>query len=84
MNALEHAALSELRVIADLHIHSRFSQATSMSMNIQEISTYAQLKGLGLVGTGDFTHPDWNAELKRELEEAVSYTHLTLPTNREV
>jgi len=62
-------ALSRLRVIADLHIHSRFSQATSMNMNIREISTYAQLKGLGLVGTGDFTHPDWNRELKQELEE---------------
>jgi len=62
-------ASSELRIIADLHIHSRFSRATSMSMNIQEISTYAQLKGLGLVGTGDFTHPDWNREMKRELEE---------------
>jgi len=69
MNPLNTRALPELRVIADLHIHSRFSQATSMSMNIQEISTCAQLKGLGLVGTGDFTHPDWNAELKRELEE---------------
>lgn len=40
-----------------------------MNMNIQEISTYAQLKGLGLVGTGDFTHPDWNRELKQELEQ---------------
>jgi len=67
--SLKTRALPELRVIADLHIHSRFSQATSMSMNIREISTYAQLKGLGLVGTGDFTHPGWNAELKRELEE---------------
>jgi len=38
-------------------------------MNIREVSSYAQLKGLDLIGTGDFTHPDWNAELKHELEE---------------
>lgn len=53
-----------------------------MNMNVREISTYAQLKGLGLVGTGDFTHPDWNKELKRELEE-VEGTGTFRPRNYE-
>ena len=58
-----------LRVVADLHIHSRFSRATSQSMNITEISRFAKIKGLKLVGTGDFTHPKWFSELANELTE---------------
>jgi len=58
-----------LRVIADLHIHSRFSRATSEKMNITEITRFARVKGLNLVGTGDFTHPKWLDELKTELIE---------------
>jgi len=58
-----------LRVIADLHIHSRFSRATSEKMNITEITRFARIKGLNLVGTGDFTHPRWLEELKTELVE---------------
>jgi uncharacterized protein (TIGR00375 family) len=58
-----------LRVIADLHIHSRFSRATSQSMNISEISRFAKTKGLKLVGTGDFTHQKWYKELSQELTE---------------
>jgi len=64
-----------LRVVADLHIHSRFSRATSQSMNITEISRFAKIKGLKLVGTGDFTHPKWFSELTNELAE-VSGTNL--------
>lgn len=58
-----------MRVIADLHIHSRFSRATSQKMNIDEITRFAQIKGLNLVGTGDFTHPKWLEELKEKLVE---------------
>jgi len=58
-----------MRVIADLHIHSRFSRATSEKMNIAEITRFARIKGLNLVGTGDFTHPRWLEELKRDLVE---------------
>jgi len=58
-----------LRVIADLHIHSRFSRATSEKMSIAEITRFARIKGLNIVGTGDFTHPKWLDELKRELVE---------------
>ncbi len=59
-----------MRVIADLHIHSRFSRATSQKMNIGEIARFARVKGLNVVGTGDFTHPKWLEELKRDLIEA--------------
>ena len=56
-----------MRIIADLHIHSRFSRATSEKMNITEIARFAQIKGLNLVGTGDLTHPKWLEELNSAL-----------------
>lgn len=59
--------VEQLRVIADLHIHSRFSRATSENMNLAEIERFAQIKGLSLVGCGDFTHPSWMRELKSQL-----------------
>ena len=61
-----------MRVIADLHIHSRFSRATSQRMTITEIARFAKIKGLNLVGTGDFTHPKWYKELSEELIEIPS------------
>lgn len=57
----------EMRVIADLHIHGRFSRATSKSMTISEIARFARIKGLHIVATGDFTHPAWLDELKEQL-----------------
>jgi len=59
-----------MRVIADLHMHSRHSRATSANMNIGEISRFAKIKGLDLIGTGDFTHPRWFQELKEKLAMA--------------
>lgn len=56
-----------MRIIADLHIHSKYSRATSEQMNISEIAKYAKIKGLNLVGTGDFTHPQWLKEIKEAL-----------------
>jgi len=56
-----------LRVIADLHIHSRYSRATSQRMSIGEIARFARIKGLNLVGTGDFTHPKWLREIQETL-----------------
>jgi len=56
-----------LRVISDLHIHSRYSRATSQRMCIKEIVRFAKVKGLNLVGTGDFTHPKWLKELQETL-----------------
>jgi len=68
-----------LRIFWDAHIHSKYSRATSASMEIPEICRYAQMKGLNLVGSGDFTHPRWLAELKSSLME-VPETDLYLPT----
>ncbi|MCS7115798.1 MAG: endonuclease Q family protein [Nitrososphaerota archaeon] len=58
-----------MRVIADLHIHGRYSRATSQSMRIEEIERFAKIKGLNLVGTGDFTHPKWLKEIQETLTE---------------
>ena len=59
--------MENLRVIADLHIHSCYSRATSKRMHIEEIAKFAKIKGLNLVGTGDFTHPKWLKELQEVL-----------------
>lgn len=56
--------------IADLQIHSKYSRATSKNMNLEEITKYAKIKGLDILGTGDFTHPLWLKELKQKLAEA--------------
>ncbi|MCH8329722.1 MAG: DNA helicase UvrD [Nanoarchaeota archaeon] len=58
-----------MKLIADLHIHSRFSRATSRQLNIDNLEKYARIKGLNLVGTGDLSHPEWLKELKSELTE---------------
>ncbi|HMK61293.1 MAG TPA: endonuclease Q family protein [Dissulfurispiraceae bacterium] len=54
--------------IADLHIHSKYSRATSGDMTPENIWKWAQLKGISVVGTGDFTHPNWFKELNDKLE----------------
>ena len=54
-------------VYADLHIHSKYSRATSARMSIDEIVRFAPIKGLNLVGAGDFTHPKWFRELQEKL-----------------
>ncbi len=58
-----------MRIISDLHIHSRFSRACSKQITIQNLEKWARIKGLDLLGTGDFTHPFWLKELKAELKE---------------
>lgn len=57
-----------MKVFADLHIHSKYARATSKDMDIEHLTKYGKLKGLNLVGTGDFTHPDWLKELKQKLK----------------
>ena len=59
-----------MRVIADLHIHSRYSIATSKKLTLPYLDRWARIKGLDLVGTGDCTHPKRLAELKEGLEPA--------------
>ncbi|MDI6793862.1 MAG: endonuclease Q family protein [bacterium] len=56
--------------IADLHIHSPYSRATSKEMNLENLYRWAQLKGITVLGTGDFTHPRWFAEIQEKLEPA--------------
>ena len=56
--------------ISDLHIHSRFSRATSRDLTPSSLELWARKKGIHILGTGDFTHPAWRAELKEQLEEA--------------
>jgi len=58
-----------MKIIADLQIHSRYSKATSNTINLDNLEKYARLKGLNLLGTGDITHPLWLKELKKELKE---------------
>ncbi|MBN2009800.1 UvrD-helicase domain-containing protein [candidate division KSB1 bacterium] len=56
--------------IADLHIHSHYSRATSKQLNLEHLHKWGQLKGLQVIATGDFTHPAWLDELEQKLEPA--------------
>jgi uncharacterized protein (TIGR00375 family) len=55
--------------IADLHIHGKYSRACSKNLSIENLEKYGKIKGLNLIGTGDFTHPEWIKELKSNLTE---------------
>lgn len=59
-----------MRIVADLHIHSRFSYACSREMEAERLAWWAQRKGINLLGTGDFTHPIYLTYLKQQLEPA--------------
>lgn len=58
-----------MKLIADFHVHSAFSRATSRDMHLRNMAYWAGLKGIGVLGTGDFTHPAYFEEIKSELEE---------------
>jgi len=55
--------------VADFHIHSRYSRATSKDLTVKELAKWAKLKGIGVLGTGDFTHPLWLQELQETLRD---------------
>ena len=57
-----------MRIIADLHIHSKYSRAVSQEMTLENIALWAAKKGITIMGTGDFTHPLWFEEIKTKLE----------------
>jgi uncharacterized protein (TIGR00375 family) len=57
-----------MRYISDLHVHSHYSRATSKDLNLESLYQWAKIKGINVVGTGDFTHPEWFAELKEKLQ----------------
>ncbi|KAA3620449.1 MAG: DNA helicase [Calditrichaeota bacterium] len=59
-----------MKIIADLHVHSYYSRATSKNLNLEHMAKWAQLKGIHIVGTGDFVHPGWLKELQEKLEPA--------------
>lgn len=59
-----------MRIVADLHIHSKYSRAVSQEMTLENISLWAKKKGIQVMGTGDFTHPQWFNEIKTKLEQA--------------
>ena len=54
---------------ADLHIHSRFSRATSSRLTVPHLAAWAGVKGINVLATGDFTHPVWRQELREALEQ---------------
>ncbi|MGC9048777.1 MAG: endonuclease Q family protein [Patescibacteria group bacterium] len=55
--------------IADFHIHSKYSRATSKQMDLEHLNQWAKIKGLQILGSGDFTHPLWFKELKEKLRQ---------------
>lgn len=59
-----------MEFIADFHLHSKYSRATSPQMNLEKLDKWAKIKGIKILGTGDFTHPLWLQELKDNLEPA--------------
>ncbi|MCC6502268.1 MAG: DNA helicase UvrD [Deltaproteobacteria bacterium] len=59
-----------MRIIADLHIHSSYSRATSLDMGLDSLAQWAEKKGISLIGTGDFTHPAYFASIEEKLEPA--------------
>ncbi|MBW2066605.1 MAG: UvrD-helicase domain-containing protein [Deltaproteobacteria bacterium] len=59
-----------MKFIADLHIHSHYSRATSRDLDPEHLALWAKKKGITVIGTGDFTHPGWVKELREKLVEA--------------
>lgn len=59
-----------MKVIADLHIHSKYSRSCSQELTLPNIAKWCEYKGIGLVTTGDFTHPAWFKSIKEELVPA--------------
>lgn len=59
-----------MRFVADLHIHSHYSRATSKDLTFEHLARWAQLKGIQVVGTGDIAHPGWLSEMRARLEPA--------------
>ncbi len=59
-----------MNFITDFHIHSKYSRATSPQMNLEVLDEFAKIKGINVLATGDFTHPEWFENLKEKLEPA--------------
>jgi len=61
-----------MKFVGDFHIHSKYSRACSPLMDLENLDRWAQIKGIKVMGTGDFTHPTWIEEIKQKLEPAES------------
>ena len=59
-----------MRIVADLHIHSKYSRAVSQEMTLENIDVWARKKGIQVMATGDFTHPQWFNEIKTKLKQS--------------
>lgn len=59
-----------MKIVADLHIHSKYSRAVSKEMTLENIDAWAEKKGIDVMGTGDFTHPAWFQDIKTKLQPA--------------
>jgi len=59
-----------MKFIADFHLHSKYSRATSPRMDLENLDKWAKIKGIKVLGTGDFTHPEWFKNSKEKLEPA--------------
>lgn len=59
-----------MKFVSDFHIHSKYSRAVSPLMNLENLDKWARIKGIKVLGTGDFTHPKWFDEIKENLEPA--------------
>lgn len=70
-----------MTIIADLHIHSQYSRGCSKDLSLKNLEKWAKIKGVNLLGTGDFTHPKWIQSIKQELREenGVLYTKSGFP-----
>lgn len=63
-----------MKIVADFHIHSPYSRATSEDMKLENLEKFAAIKGINVLGTGDFTHPKWREKLKDLIEENGLYS----------
>ncbi|MEW6659078.1 MAG: UvrD-helicase domain-containing protein [Thermodesulfobacteriota bacterium] len=68
-----------MEVIADLHLHSRFSIATGKAADLEHLDLWGRYKGVQVVGTGDCTHPEWLKELAARLEPVAPGTYELKP-----
>ncbi len=58
-----------MKIIADLHIHSKYARATSKNCDLEGLSEWGKIKGINILATGDITHPKWFLELKSNLKD---------------
>ena len=57
-----------MKIVCDFHIHSKYSRATSKETDLEHLASSAKIKGIDVLGTGDFSHPEWFRPLKEKLE----------------